>query len=232
MSTVDRPRVQILPPLVAGQRMDQPTFHERYEAMGSGTWAELVDGVVYMPSPVSEDHGGTDDNVGGWLYDYRKSIPALKGGANATVKLGRFGQPHPDRQLRIRPEFGGSAGVEAGYVVGPPELVVEVSWSSREFDLGPKKRDYEKAGVQEYVVFALEPDEVFWFVRRDGRFVELAPGEDGIFRSEAFPGLWLDPAALFAEDLDRVTAILDQGRATPEHAAFVARLAKSRRARP
>ena len=42
----------VLPPLVAGQHLDQPTFHERYEAMPPETWAELVGGVVYMPSPV------------------------------------------------------------------------------------------------------------------------------------------------------------------------------------
>ena len=52
MSTVDRPKARTLPPLVAGQQLDQPTFHERYEAMPPETRAELVGGVVYMPSPL------------------------------------------------------------------------------------------------------------------------------------------------------------------------------------
>jgi hypothetical protein len=43
--------------------------------------------------------------------------------------------------------------------------------------------------VLEYVVRAIEPDEVFWFVLRNGRFVDLPPGPDGIYRSEVFPGL-------------------------------------------
>ncbi len=29
MSTVDRPQPRLLPALEAGQRLDQPTFHER-----------------------------------------------------------------------------------------------------------------------------------------------------------------------------------------------------------
>jgi hypothetical protein len=38
--------------LMEGQDLDQPTFHALYEAMPPGTRAELIDGVVYMPSPV------------------------------------------------------------------------------------------------------------------------------------------------------------------------------------
>ena len=50
-------------------------------------------------------------------------------------------------------------------------------------------------------------------------------GPDGVFRSEVFPGLWLDPEALIADDMDRLIATLDRGLATPEHAAFAAQLA-------
>ena len=57
MSVVDHPGTVGLPPLVAGQRLDQVTFHERYEAMPPGTRAELIDGVVFMPSPRGPEHG-------------------------------------------------------------------------------------------------------------------------------------------------------------------------------
>lgn len=103
-------------------------------------------------------------------------------------------------------------------------MIVEVSHTSRYTDLGPKFDDYERAGVLEYIVRAIEPDEIHWFVLRNGHFEELLPGPDGIFRSEAFPGLWLDPAALFAGDTHDF-AVVEMGVATPEHAAFVARLA-------
>jgi Uma2 family endonuclease len=123
--------------------------------------------------------------------------------------------------------LGGQTRIVDGFINGPPELIVEVGRTSRKIDLGAKKDDYERAGVLEYVFVGLDPDEIRWFVRRDGRFVEMRPGPDGIFRSEVYPGLWLDPGALFADDLDRLIAVLEQGLATGEHAAFVARLAEA-----
>jgi Uma2 family endonuclease len=227
MSTIDRPGKRVMPSLVAGERLDRATFHERYEAMPPGTWAELVGGVVYMPSPLRAEHGETDDHVGYWLAYYRRFTPGLRGGANTTTILGDYGEHQPDRQLRIPFERGGQSRVVDGYVTGPPELVIEVARSSRSFDLGPKKGDYERAGVLEYVFVGLDPDEIRWFVRREGRFVEEPPGPDGLHRSGVFPGLWLDPEALFAGDLNRLTEALEQGLATPEHAAFVARLARA-----
>ena len=74
---------------------------------------------------------------------------------------------------------------------------------------------------------ALDPDELHWFVLRDGRFELPSPGGDGLYRSEVFPGLWLDPVALFAEDLAGLVAAVDLGAATPEHADFVARLGRA-----
>ncbi len=111
-----------------------------------------------------------------------------------------------------------------GYVVGPPELIIEVGKSTRSHDLGPKKADYEKAGVLEYLFVGIEPDEVRWFVRREGAFQEIPPGDDGIYRSEVFPGLWLDPKSLFDEDRNGLIAALERGLDTPEHARFVEEL--------
>ena len=110
-------------------------------------------------------------------------------------------------------------------MTGAPELVIEVAHSSKAFDLGAKKADYERAGVCEYVVVAIKPDQVHWFIRRNGRFEPLLPGPDGIFRSEVFPGLWLDPQAFYAGNLKRLIEVLELGLASPEHAAFRARLA-------
>lgn len=96
-------------------------------------------------------------------------------------------------------------------------------------DLGAKKDDYERTGVLEYVFVGIAPNEVRWFIRRDDRFIEIQPGADGVFRSEAFPGLWLDPIALFAEDWNRLIGVLDQGLASLEHQAFAARVAQADR---
>jgi Uma2 family endonuclease len=230
MSTAERPKTRTLPSLVSGQHLDQPTFHERYEAMPPDTWAELVGGIVYMPSPMRLDHGGTSRTVSGWLFYYQLHTSGIQGADAATVKLDSEGEPQPDCQLFIPAELGGHCHIDAGgYLVGPPELVVEIARSSRDYDLGVKKDDYERAGVREYVVVELDPNRVHWFIRRDNRFDELLPVADGVFRSEVFPGLWLDPQALFAADLDHLVAVLNDGLATPQHAAFVAQLAQARK---
>ena len=227
MSTVKEPELRVLPPLVAGQRLDQSTFHERYAAMPPGTRAELVGGMVYMASPVSFDHFRPDDALGYWLSHYRRSTSAVECGPNPTVKLGEYGEPQPDRALLIPDESGGQTRLVGGYIVGAPELVAEISLTTRSFDLGPKKADYERAGVLEYLFVGLAHEEIRWFIRLDGRFTDLPPDADGVFRSGVFPGLWLDPAALFARDLQSLAVTLDRGLATPEHAAFVARLAQA-----
>lgn len=222
------PELPSLPPLVGGQRLDQPTFHRLYEAMPRGTRAELINGVVSMPSPVGLEHGVAEMPVNVWLHYYVEQTPGLKAANNATAILGNQSEPQPDAFLLILPEFGGRTRVEKKMLRGAPELVVEVAHTSRYIDLGPKLEDYQRAGVLEYVVRALEPDQVLWFVLQDGVLVQQAPGEDGLYRSVNFPGLWLDPEALIRDDGRRLRAVVDLGCATPEHAAFVARLAEAR----
>ncbi len=143
--------------------------------------------------------------------------------------MDEFGVPQPDAQLRILPECGGQTRDEGEYVGGAPELVVEVAKSSRKIDLGPKRDDYERAGVQEYLVVARHPDDVHWFVRRGKKLVKMRRDRDGLYRSKIFPGLWLDPAALSRRDLAGLLAVLERGLASPEHAEFVAKLAAAAR---
>ncbi|MEO6808925.1 MAG: Uma2 family endonuclease [Isosphaeraceae bacterium] len=228
MSTIHPGKTTAETPLVAGQRLDQAEFHRRYEAMPSDVRAELIDGVVYIPSPVSREHGHADVNAIGWLMHYRRHTPGVEVLGDATTILGRKSEPQPDVQLRILPECGGQSRNQGPYVGGAPELVVEVAKATRYVDLGPKLADYERAGVLEYLVRALDPDEVLWFALRDRAFIQVSPDADGLYRSSAFPGLWLNPAALLSDDLDRLFAALDLGLATPQHAAFVARLANAR----
>jgi Uma2 family endonuclease len=212
-------------PLVEGERLDQPSFHARYEAMPPGTRAELIGGVVFMPSPVGRAHGHAHLTAAVWLSYYAENTPGVEALDNATAVLGSKSEPQPDLLLRILPECGGQTRTERGYVRGAPELVVEIAKATRYVDLGPKLADYEQAGVLEYVVRALDPDEVLWFRREQGALVATPVDADGVHRSTTFPGLWLDPQALLAGDTRRLRAVLDQGVATPEHAHLVARLA-------
>jgi Uma2 family endonuclease len=229
MSTLERVKSRTLAPLVHGEELDQRTFHERYEAMPPETRAELVGGFVYMPSPMRLDHGKESRFISGWLDRYERFTPGVEGADGATVKLDPTGEPQPDHFLVILPECGGQSGVDArGYYTGPPELVVEIARATRAFDLNQKKADYQRVGVQEYVVVELVPHRIHWFIRRGERFRKLPSVRLGIYRSEVFPGLWLDAKAVFAGDRARRDEVLEQGLASPEHAELVAKLAAAR----
>jgi Uma2 family endonuclease len=213
------------PALADGQRLDQAEFMRRYELTPPGFTAELIGGIVHVPSPLSRPHGRGSSDVTVWLGVYRARTPGTESLDNATTLMDDLGVPQPDSQLRILPEYGGQSRDEGDYIGGAPELVAETARSSRKIDLGGKRDDYERAGVQEYIVVALDAKEVHWHARRDDKLVRIDPDADGIYRSRVFPGLWLDPAALLRGDLAGVLAALDRGLATPEHADFVARLA-------
>jgi Uma2 family endonuclease len=212
-------------PLEAGDHLDQLTFHERYKAMPSTFRAELIGGVVIVPSPLLAAHGFHHALVMAWLGTYGIATPGTNAGDNMTAILGASSEPQPDGVLIIDPARGGQTGLsEDGYMTGAPELVVEIASSSASIDLHAKRRDYEQAGVLEYVVVVLRQRVVRWFVLQDGVYQELSPDADGIFRSRVLPGLWLHADALLQRDGATVMDVLRQGLATPEHAAFVQRL--------
>ncbi len=196
--------------------------------MPPGTRAELINGVVFMPGPVGPAHGIAHVPVIVWLDYYAENSPGAEALDSTTAILGWKSEMQPDAMLRILPECGGHTRDVKGFIQGPPELIVEVAEATRYIDLGPKLTDYERAGVLEYVVYALDPYEVVWFDQRQGVLERRPVPGDGIYRSAVFPGLWLDPLALVDNDGRRLRAVLDRGCATPEHAAFVAQLAAQR----
>ncbi len=224
-NSAEAPNTVHVPELRAGDRLTRAEFERRYEAMPHVKKAELIEGVVYMPSPVSHmNHGGPHFNVIAWLGVYQSATPGAEGSDNPTVRLDLENEPQPDAFLRIRPEFGGQSRDSGGYVGGAPELIAEVAASSVSYDLHDKLRAYQRNGVLEYVVWRVEDRAIDWFVLREDRYVPLPLNSAGHFQSEVFPGLWLDPAAMIRGDLAAVMAVLQQGLASPEHADFVRRL--------
>src|SRR5262245_30747645 len=136
-------------PLVQGDRLSRDEFLRRWEAMPGLKRAELIGGVVYMPSPVSVNHSESDNPLATWLGVYAAYSSGCKAGTNATwFMLGDA--PQPDDHLRILPEHGGQSWVEGDYAHGAPELAAEVTRSRTTYDLHQKKNLYEPAGVQEY----------------------------------------------------------------------------------
>ncbi|ETW94552.1 MAG: hypothetical protein ETSY1_34360 [Candidatus Entotheonella factor] len=215
-----------IPPLENGDRLSRAEFERRYDAMPYLKKAELIEGIVYMPSPVRHRfHGRPHSQLIGWLIAYEAGTPGVQVGDNSTVRLDLDNEPQPDASLLINPESGGQAQIsEDDYIEGAPELVLEVASSSASYDLHAKRNVYRRNGVQEYIVWRVLDEAIDWFVLRDGQYERLAPGDDGILRSIVFPGLWLAPSALIRHDIATVLATVQQGVASPEHAAFVTAL--------
>ena len=213
-----------LPPLVDGERMDQATFHERYEVSAPEFRAELIGGIVHVSSPVHGPHAEGHGALMAWLSDYWLATPGTRFYDNGTVILGDESEVQPDAALFIDPARGGQTRDEEGLLIGPPELVVEVADSSVGHDLRAKRLDYEEGGVREYIVIDLKSTLVHWFERSGAFFRPLDPDADGVLRSRVFPGLWLDPVALIRREMSRVIDVLNQGLNYADHAAFVERL--------
>src|SRR4051812_26869505 len=117
MSTIDRSPLipSAPPPLTPGQRLDQESFHARYQAMAPDTRAELIGGIVYMPSPLGSDHGDRNVPTAYWLGHYQRSTPGVRGTINSSTILDETSEVQPDCSLRILPEFGGRTRIDPRY---------------------------------------------------------------------------------------------------------------------
>lgn len=216
-----------IPPFENGDRMDQKTFMALYEQTPKGFRAELINGEVHMPSPVSVRHGRPHQRFAMFLGTYADETEGTEAFIDITAIMSDNSVPQPDLSLILTPEAGGQTVENArGYLTGAPELAVEVSNTTAGIDLNAKMRVYERYGVREYLVVIVREREVRWFVRRKDRFTAMKPDADGLLKSKVFPGLWLQPDTVFDRSARRLLATLRQGLASPEHAKFVAKLAK------
>jgi len=225
-SPARRERPARIPPLENGARLSAAEFLRRYEAMPEIKKAELINGIVYMGSPVRTDqHGKPDALIQTWLGTYAIATPGLEHAINSTTRLNPDEVPQPDGFIRILPKYGGQSRLDAkGYLLGAPELVAEIAASSASLDVREKLDSYRRARVREYLVWRTEDELIDWWKLEDEEYRHIQPATDGTLRSTVFPGLWLDVAAALAEDGARLMAKLQEGLQSPEHAAFVEQL--------
>jgi Uma2 family endonuclease len=212
------------PGLVTGERLTVEEFLRRWEDLPDLKNAELIDGVVYVSSPVSLNHGSLDFLIHWWLGYYAQATPGCKGGSHSTWLMSGSA-PQPDAYLRILPSHGGQSGNEGPLGAGAPELAVEICVTSTEIDFGLKLALYQRAGVREYITVEQFGQRMIWRVLENGAYVAQTLPADGIVRSQVFPGLWLDLAAFWADDGAKMLAVLNAGLASQDHRDFVARLA-------
>jgi Putative restriction endonuclease len=203
-----------------GDRMSREEFLARWEQMPNVKHAELIDGVVYMSSPVSMVHGDFEADSVVLLRAYVARTPGCKCSLECTWLM-LESAPQPDLTLYILPGYGGRLKLEEGLASGTPQLAVEIVKSRRSYDLGPKLALYQRAEVQEYVAALIEEQRIEWRVLEQGSYRLMQPDSAGVFRSQAFPGLWLDSAAFWRQDEPRLLAVLEEGLRSEEHARFV-----------
>src|SRR5712692_4776106 len=85
------------PPLENGDFLTRDEFERRYDAMPHLKKAELIEGVVHMPSPVRWNHHASPDvDFLCWLGYYRAFTPGVRAGGNATLRLDLDNEPQPD----------------------------------------------------------------------------------------------------------------------------------------
>ncbi len=224
-----RGRVETVPPLLeTGDRLTAREFLRRFDAMPGVKKAELINGVVYMPSPVrARQHGIPDSLLQLWLGTYSATTPGTLVAANATVRFDADNVPQPDALLMIEPNGRARIG-EDGYIHGAPELVAEVAASSAALDLHDKKDAYRRAGVAEYLVWRPEEKAVDWFALEEDEFVTLTADRYGTLHSRVFPGLTLAVEALIEGNAAAVVARLQRSLGSKAHQAFVTRMKRAR----
>lgn len=213
----------VVPPLENGDHLSRAEFERRYKAMPQVKKAELIEGVVYMASPLRlKSHGEPHGDITGWLWTYKTMTPGVTLGIEPTVRMDLENEPQPDAVLLV-PGRQATIGAD-DYIEGAPELIVEIAASSAAIDLHDKKRAYRRNQVQEYIVWRTLERQLDWFVLEADDYQAQLADEQGIVRSRIFPGLWLAVSALLAGDMATVLAVLQQGINSPEHQAFVQKI--------
>lgn len=215
-----------VPPLQSGDHLTRDEFERRYDAMPPGIKAELINGVVFMASPIRFDyHSEPDGDLFYWLKHYKRFTPRTRCGTATSLRLDLDNEPQPDSCLFVDPNYGGQARIDTeGYLTFAPDFAGEVAASSASYDLHDKLDLYRRFKVREYMVWRVLDEAIDWFYLRGGRYHSIEQDQDGIQRSRVFPGLWLDSTAMIHGDTDTVIKVLEKGLATKEHAAFVAKL--------
>ncbi len=199
-----------IPALQGGDRLSHNTFMQRYKAMPNIKKAERIEGVVYMASPVrAHSHGEPHSLVMGWLSYYKAFTPYVSLFDNSTVHLDIDNDPQPDALLRFSTKVGGQSRIsEDDYIVGAPELIVEIAASTASYDLHDKLNVYRRNGVKEYLVWQVYDKAFDWFVLDKGEYRKLMPNNKGLIQSTVFVGLELDVEALLTGNLAQVIELI------------------------
>lgn len=214
-------------PLRNGEHLSRAEFERRWEATPGLTRAELIEGIVFMSPPVSEQHSQAHALVMRLLDGYAAATPGVQALISPSLRLDLRNEFQPDCLLRLNlPGRGRSRVAADGLLEGTPELVAEIAVPSRDYDAHEKRAVYERQGIPEYLLWEVLDSRCHGWRLQDGVYHPLPTRPDGVVRSGIFPGLWLDLTALVTGDERRLARVLTRGLKSAEHAAFVRQLAR------
>ena len=187
------------------------TAEDFLEWLEPGTCADLIDGEIFVHSPVSIRHArllNFLDRLLGTYVDRHRLGELFR--EEVAVRLSSRNVFQPDLAF-YRADRNDQ--VRENHVQGAPDLVMEaLSPGPADLDIGPKFAEYEQHGAIEYWV--LDPETLAHrFYRRGGELlVEYADGASKI-ESRVVPGFfvmrdWLDPERTprITESLARIEA--------------------------
>ncbi len=161
--------------------------------------AELIDGVVYVPSPVRFGvHGSPHSWLATLLGAYAARTPGVAAGIDSTIRFEDGGRLQPDVCL-VRP--GADSRMIDDYLVSAPGLVAEIAASSANIDMHEKMEVYRRNGVAEYLVWRVLDGAIDLFRLVDGAYVKVEADAAGVVHSTEFPGLVIPCAQLLAGDM-------------------------------
>jgi len=188
-----------------GDRMSLQEFFSVWEQIPNLKRAELIDGVVHLPSPVSYPHAAYQGLLAFWLGAYAAAVDdsfeVLTEGSLQIIG----NSPQPDIALHRR------SNPTPLYNQSTPLLIIEGTYTSRSIDLGPKLDLYRRAKVPESICVLLAEERVEWRVLEGETYRLLPPTPNGILQSHTQSGLWLDTTAIFPPDRKRLLATIQQG---------------------
>jgi len=175
-----------------GDCLAQPDFHRRYESRPDLRKCQLIEGIVFMASPVPDKHGREHSDWHYWARQYADGKP-IDVRIDPTLMILDFDNEfQPDVLMRQTGERPDACRVDGNYLRGAPSLIIEIAASSASIDLGAKKHAYQRNGIQEYIVRRIHDDATDWFELVDGVYQPIPPGLNGQRESRIFPGLILD----------------------------------------
>jgi Uma2 family endonuclease len=162
--------------------------------LGEADRVELLEGQLVDMSPIGPRHALATGALTELL------VLAVTGRAHVRVQLpihlDDYSEPQPDLALLRKPWQGYPHDHPR-----PPDvyLLIEISDSSLDFDLGPKLELYARSGIREFWVVDVANNRVLVHRDpRDGKYASTATVEmSGTLQVEALPAVTIPVAALF-----------------------------------